>query len=177
MGGTTKQTERILRQPVEKNETQALKQQVHAWTNNMRQLPAKVNVSCFRDSKMWHEDWKNNKVHRTHGVVYTKECCIKQLHTVSACQWSQVNTHFLLHTQHSYCRKEATLWDADLSHAYSLAIACEENLQTEDSITLNAMLLKRLHQMYWMSAYNKKAMYVSLSTSQLVFVYVCYFNS
>jgi len=52
MGGTTKQTERILRQPVEKNETQALKQQVHAWTNNMRQLPAKVNVSCFRDSKM-----------------------------------------------------------------------------------------------------------------------------
>jgi hypothetical protein len=48
MGGTTKQTEKILRQPVEKNATQALKQQVHAWTN-MRQLPAKVYVSCFRD--------------------------------------------------------------------------------------------------------------------------------
>jgi hypothetical protein len=32
MGGITKQTERILRQPVEKNATQALKQQVRAWT-------------------------------------------------------------------------------------------------------------------------------------------------
>jgi hypothetical protein len=81
-----------------------------------------------------------------------KKCCIKQLHTISACKWSQVNTHFLLHTQHSYCRKEASLWDADLSHTYSLAISREENLQTEDSITLNAILMQQLHQMYRMSA-------------------------
>jgi len=52
MRGTTKLQEKILRQPVENNATQALKQQVRAWTNNMRQLPAKVNVSCFRDV-MW----------------------------------------------------------------------------------------------------------------------------
>jgi hypothetical protein len=53
---------------------------------------------------------------------------IRQLHMISARQGSQVNSHFLLHTQHSYCWEEATLWDVDLPHSHSLAISCEEYL-------------------------------------------------
>jgi hypothetical protein len=92
------------------------------------------------------------------------------LRTVSARQGPQVHTHFLLHTQHSYRREEAALWDADLSHTYSLAVACEENLQTEELINLNATLLLRLHQMY-KRVNNIEATSVSLSTSQLVYEY------
>jgi hypothetical protein len=52
----------------------------------------------------------------------------RQLPAISACQRPQVNSHFLLHTQHSYCWEEAALWDVDLPHAHSLAISCEEYL-------------------------------------------------